>query len=113
MFSYRCPSCGKQHRIDTPFEQTFDAPCLRCREIVHVTPELVYGATETAGPAAKKGRINERIQPALARADRPEFEYEEESAKEDVDDPGALHKGNDVEWAAQNAQAEPDRSRAE
>ena len=111
MFSYRCPTCGKQHRIDMPFEQSFDAPCLRCREIVHVTPELVYGAAETAGSSGKKGRINERIQPALATAGRPGFEYPEESAKEDVDDPGAIHKGNDAEWAAQNSQGDPDRAR--
>src|SRR5258708_6803064 len=92
MFSYRCPSCGKQHLIDTPFRQSFDAPCLRCREIIHVTKELVYGAGEAVGSTAKKLRTSERIQPALAHAGRPGFEYGEESAKEDVGDPGAIPK---------------------
>jgi hypothetical protein len=66
MFSYRCPACGKQHQIDSPFEQPFDAPCLRCREVIHVTQELVYGAV--VGVGAKGTKLSERIVPAGAPA---------------------------------------------
>jgi hypothetical protein len=114
MFSYRCPSCGKQHRIDSPFQQSFDAPCLRCREIIHVNSELVADAggalaAAKAGAAVKSGKSSERIQ--RAAPGQPGFEYDEESAREDVDDPGAIHKGNDAEWAAQDGEKGQDRSR--
>jgi len=46
VFTYRCPSCGKQHTADRPFAGPFQATCLRCGVTIPVTRELVHGAAE-------------------------------------------------------------------
>src|SRR5262245_46213624 len=106
VFSYRCPACGKQHHEDTPYEQDFDAPCLRCREMVHVTQELVSVASgsrgATPGATTRRTGTGERIQSREARLTGAGGESEEElSAREDVADRGALEKGNDADFADQ------------
>lgn len=50
MFRYRCPGCGKQHGKSIPYDQPFQAQCLRCRQSFLVTPELVQ-AQPPASPA--------------------------------------------------------------
>jgi hypothetical protein len=110
MFTYRCPACGKQHQVDSPFESTYDAPCLRCREIIHVTEEFVYAADGTAlAPglrAAGPGGIAERVQPATARSRRGAAEgHEEASAREHLNDPGAVEKGREAEFADQEGES--------
>jgi hypothetical protein len=106
VFSYRCPACGKQHHEDAPYEQAFDAPCLRCREMVHVTEELVSVASgrrvATLGGATRPARPGEGIQSTEDRVTRAGGEREEElSARQDVADRGALEKGNEADFADQ------------
>src|SRR5262249_21162658 len=79
VFIYRCPGGGKLHQVNATYERAYVAPCLRCREVVHVTEELVTGArgapaTTSAGAAwaSRKTRPGERIQPAAARVTRPD-----------------------------------------
>jgi predicted negative regulator of RcsB-dependent stress response len=100
MFSYRCPACGKQHQIDTPFKQSFDAPCLRCREIIHVTAELVSdaGAALAAireSAAAKNMKKNERARPAATS---------EEAAASGPEAAGTALADFDAEQAIQEAE---------
>src|SRR6516225_8735947 len=104
MFTYRCPACGKQHVVDTSFVNAFDAPCLRCREIVHVTEEIIYAADGTAlasaSLAAGRAGLAERVQPAIGRSRGGVAEGGEDgSAHKNVNDPGAVEKGHDADWA--------------
>jgi hypothetical protein len=105
MFSYRCPACGKQHQVDSPLERPFDAPCLRCREIVHVTEELasVSGGTlvRTKPGAVSRTPSAERVQSASARTAHSAAEPAGDASREDIDDPGALGKRHDADWADQ------------
>jgi hypothetical protein len=117
MFTYRCPACGKQHVVDTSFVNAFDAPCLRCREIVHVTEEIIYAADGTAlasaSLAAGRAGLAERVQPAIGRSRGGVEEGSEDgSAHKNVNDPGAVEKGHDADWANQEGKTKDSASDA-
>lgn len=51
MFAFRCPSCGKQHALEVALDQPFQTRCLRCAEVIDVTPELIRaGEPQAATP---------------------------------------------------------------
>jgi hypothetical protein len=53
MFTYRCPSCGKQHTVDEAFEADFEASCFRCGETILVNEQLIHAKNETGGPGRR------------------------------------------------------------
>ncbi len=106
MFTYRCPACGKQHVVDGSLAHEYAASCLRCRQVIHVTAELVHGST--AATSAGQGWrskasavLSHSIQSAdaLARPASTGSADGELSARENVDDPGAVEKGQEHDWA--------------
>jgi hypothetical protein len=48
VFTYRCPSCGKQHTTESAFDQAFASRCLRCGAVFQVSEEVVHGAPVSA-----------------------------------------------------------------
>src|SRR6267154_1261610 len=54
MFSYRCPSCGKQHAAEKEPEATFTTKCLRCGWVIDV-PGRGKGAAKADAQAEGEG----------------------------------------------------------
>ena len=55
MFTYRCPSCGKQHVAEKEPEAGFTATCLRCRGAIQVPgPALAAAGAPPSRSAASK-----------------------------------------------------------
>src|SRR5262249_18433788 len=117
MFTYRCPACGKQHLVDAAFGDAYDAACLRCREIIHVTKDLIYATpgTETMRPPGKRAgaRLTERFQPAATLSVSAVSDSDTgTSAKQDVGDAVGLEKSLEAQWADQEpeSRSDPDRN---
>jgi hypothetical protein len=61
VFTYRCPGCGKQHSENGPFEQAFEAKCLRCARTFPVTQDAIQGLSQA-------GKGEQRTQAATTKA---------------------------------------------
>jgi hypothetical protein len=117
MFTYRCPGCGKHHSVDKPFEQAFEAKCLRCGVQIAVTAELVHqtGAARSvvqSAPSRQEAIVQAPVGStntetlALLAAEENEEETGAESSEEE-------HKKGKRSAAAQRVSAKKKPVRAE
>jgi hypothetical protein len=71
MFTYRCPRCGKQHGTAS-FEGPFQSTCLRCRESITVTQDVLRKDERIAKEPRRLGQGTPTGQ-MMALADVPDI----------------------------------------